>query len=326
MPADDHDLGARGQVGAVQHAQARVGHVLPQRVRADHERGAARARLGEQVLHGAADGHDVAHRGADADLPQPGHVVLGRAARVVRRVGHLLAGVAQRLDRLHGARRGLVADPDAAVQIQDELVVATGQGGQRHVASLRRPCRGSSSLLGLALALALGACGGDDDETASRAAARAPAADDGARRGAAGGRARTSSSRAPRDGRRRRRSREPLDAGQDLRGRARDELRRVHDPARPEDLARGGGLVRLARAQRLLRRHDLPPDRPRLRDPGRRPDRQRQRRARLLDERRASRRTRPTSPGVVAMAKAGNEPPGTGGQPVLRRHRRRHRA
>ena len=59
--------------------------VSPQRVRADHERGAAGARLGQQVLERAADGHHVAERRADADLPQPRHVVLGCAARIVGR-------------------------------------------------------------------------------------------------------------------------------------------------------------------------------------------------------------------------------------------------
>ena len=68
---------------------------------------------------------------------------------------------------------------------------------------------------------------------------------------------------------------------------------------------------------------DLPPDRPRIRDPGRRPARHRHRRPRLQ---RAS-RSRPANlaytKGTVAMAKSSAEPPGTLRQPVLRRHRRR---
>ena len=47
-------------------------------------------------------------------------------------------------------------------------------------------------------------------------------------------------------------------------------------------------VVRLAREPGLLRRHRLPPDRAGLRDPGRRPDRDRHRRARLLDGRHAA--------------------------------------
>ena len=94
--AHHDDLGARGQVGSVQHAQAGVGHVAAQRLRAHHERGAAGARLGQEVLERAADGHHVAEGRADADPPEPRHVVLGRAARVVRGVDHRLSGLAQR--------------------------------------------------------------------------------------------------------------------------------------------------------------------------------------------------------------------------------------
>ena len=208
------------------------------------------------------------HGRPDADLPQPGHVVLGGAARVVGRVGDVLAGVAQRLDRLHGARCGLVADPDAAVEIEDELVVRRGEGGQGHVASLRRHAQAAFS-------------------AALRARPRARRVR-GRRRRAARGRRRRRPRRppseqqagckdveqpAPRDDGGEKPPAAPLDTGEDLRRRAHHELRRLHDPARPEDLAEGGGLVRSARAQRLLRRHDLPPHRARLRDPGRRPHR-----------------------------------------------------
>ena len=48
-----------------------------------------------------------------------------------------------------------------------------------------------------------------------------------------------------------------------------------------------GGLARVARRGRLLRRHGLPPDRARVRDPGRRSDPVGERRPRLLDGRRA---------------------------------------
>ena len=63
------------------------------------------------------------------------------------------------------------------------------------------------------------------------------------------------------------------------------------------DLETGTGdgcLARLAREVGLLRRHDLPPDRPRLRDPGRRPDAVGSRRPRLPDGRSAPGRTPPT--------------------------------
>jgi hypothetical protein len=66
---DHHHLGTGGEVGPVKHAKARLGHVPPQRVRADHERGPAAARLGQQVLQRAAHRDHVAHRCADADSP-----------------------------------------------------------------------------------------------------------------------------------------------------------------------------------------------------------------------------------------------------------------
>ena len=75
----------------------------------------------------------------------------------------------------------------------------------------------------------------------------------------------------------------------------------------------------------LLRRHGLPPHRPGLRHPGRRPDPVGQRRAGLLDRRPAGRRTPRYVKGVVAMAKTAGGAGRHVGQPVLRRHRRRRR-
>ena len=86
----------------------------------------------------------------------------------------------------------------------------------------------------------------------------------------------------------------------------------------------GRSLVSLAE-KRLLRRHDLPPRRPRLRDPGRRPDRDGQRRARLLDRRHAAARRR-VHAGRRRDGEDGDRAPRQGRQPVLRRHRRGHRA
>ena len=91
------------------------------------------------------------------------------------------------------------------------------------------------------------------------------------------------------------------------------------------DSAPGDGrLARLARRGGVLRRHDLPPHRPGLRDPGRRPDAERDRRARAT---RRSTRRRPTRPTRRAWSRwrrrrrAGRHVR----QPVLRRHRRRRR-
>ena len=92
-----------------------------------------------------------------------------------------------------------------------------------------------------------------------------------------------------------------------------DELRRVHDRARPEAVAERRGLARLAGEREVLRRHDLPPDRPGLRDPGRRPDRHRQRRSRLLDRRQAAVRRRATRRASSRWPRPADEPAGTAG-------------
>ena len=88
---------------------------------------------------------------------------------------------------------------------------------------------------------------------------------------------------------------ERLDPEQTLHADVPDELRRLHGHPRPGSSRRARGLARLARARRLLRRHDLPPHRARLRDPGRRPDAAWLGRPGLLDRRRAASRTRATS-------------------------------
>ena len=74
----------------------------------------------------------------------------------------------------------------------------------------------------------------------------------------------------------------------------------------------GGSFKSLADAG-VLRRHDLPPHRARLRDPGRRPGRRRHRRPGLLRRGGAARATSTYTKGVVAMAKTGTEPAGTSG-------------
>ena len=84
--------------------------------------------------------------------------------------------------------------------------------------------------------------------------------------------------------------------------------------------ARHGGLARLAREGGLLRRHDLPPDRARLRDPGRRPDPGRERRARLPDRRSAAGRLE-VHRGRRRDGQDGRRASRDVGQPVLRRQR-----
>ena len=135
-------------------------------------------------------------------------------------------------------------------------------------------------ILILALALLAAGCGGSDDTagtTATTASTDTTATDTAAtvgrgrlqrRQGAEGarGRRRDEAEGAPR-------SRE------DVQARVQDQLRLVHGHARSGQGARHVGLARLAREVRLLRQHDLPPHRAGLRDPGRRSDAGRERRA-----------------------------------------------
>ena len=100
---------------------------------------------------------------------------------------------------------------------------------------------------------------------------------------------------------------------EDLQPRLQDELRLVHGHARPRDGAGDRGVARLAREVGLLRRHDLPPDRPGLRDPGRRPDPVGERRPRLPDGRSASRGRDATRRASSRWRRRGAEPAGTAG-------------
>ena len=104
-------------------------------------------RSASTVLHRAADRDHVAQRGADADLPELRDEVLAGLVGVVGGEGEALARRAQLLERLDDARRGLAADPDAAVEVEDELVVAGGEGGERHRASLRARAAAPAHLL-----------------------------------------------------------------------------------------------------------------------------------------------------------------------------------
>ena len=79
VAADDDDVRARRELRVVDDPQAGVGHVVDERLRADHERraAAAAAALGEHVLDGRADGDDLVDRRADAEAPQLAHELLG---------------------------------------------------------------------------------------------------------------------------------------------------------------------------------------------------------------------------------------------------------
>ena len=123
VACDDDDVGARGEVGAVEDPQPRVGHVPVHRRRADDERGRV-AGLRQHELDGAADRDDLLARGTEAEAPELAHELVLAVARVVRDERDALAGLAQRGDGVGGPRRREVADPHAAVEVQQEVVVA----------------------------------------------------------------------------------------------------------------------------------------------------------------------------------------------------------
>jgi hypothetical protein len=98
--------------------------VAVERLGPDHEGGAAAARVRQQVLHGGAGGDHVRERRLHADPPQLAHVVLERVARVVRHERDALVVLAQGRDRVDRAGDRFGAEPDAAVEVEDDLVVA----------------------------------------------------------------------------------------------------------------------------------------------------------------------------------------------------------
>jgi hypothetical protein len=101
-------------------------------LRPDHERGLPCTRVGQQVLHGAADRHHVGERGLHPQLPQLSHVVLAGAARIIGDKGEALAGSANLGDGLDRPRRGPIPEIDAAIEIEDQLVVRRNKGGEGH--------------------------------------------------------------------------------------------------------------------------------------------------------------------------------------------------
>ena len=221
---------------------------------------------------------------------------------------------------------------------QREVVAEDGEqpAGRRDVEDVRLAVDldrdghpASSTGAGTGSSTTLGSCRGQPSSSPSRsfrpaAAARRPPRTtrrDGAgggrlrrrrRAAAAGGRRRDSADRAPRPG-------ADVDPG------LRHLVREVRRDARPRVRPGDGRLARLPRAGRLLRRHPLPSHRPGLPDPGRRPDADRRRRARLPDGRRAQCR-HALREGRRRDGEDGRRAGRRGGEPVLRRHRRRHRA
>ena len=120
VAADHDDLGAIGQVGVVEDPQAGVGHVAVHGLRADHERRRVPG-LGQHVLQRAARGDDLLARGLEAEAPQLAHEVVLAVARVVGHEGQPATRPrAAALTASTAPGGGLVAHPDAAVEVQQE--------------------------------------------------------------------------------------------------------------------------------------------------------------------------------------------------------------
>ena len=106
--------------------------------RPDDEGRAAVEALGEDELQRAADRDDLLERGLEAQAPELSHVLLGGELRVVRDERDALAGGAQGRDGVDGAGRRRVAEPDAAVEVEQDVVVAGDEGAERHGAKSDR--------------------------------------------------------------------------------------------------------------------------------------------------------------------------------------------
>ena len=201
--------------------------------------------------------------------------------------------------------------PGTAYKVEIARALVAARGGPP--ARIRRRCA-CSSLVARSRS-ASPACGGDDDETRRRrrptTTATTAATTDGSRPSAA---VRPSSAPRPEarrrrggaDGRRSTRTRPIASWSRRTAASFTIELDQEHAPKTAASLVSlaENGFFDGTIFHRVV---------PGLRDPGRRPDRHRHRWPRLPDGRRAARTTRRYTQGVVAMAKAGVEAPGTSG-------------
>ena len=217
------------------------------------------------------------------------------AARFGGEIRIALAGVAPIPWLLAGAEALDAATPLPGTAFKVEMRPASRRPGapRRDLGSAAmRPL----ALLIAALALLAAGCGGDDEATETAPSTTGTGEHDDGRGHTAEAATGTTEGRtpaarhppAPREEAAPTGPRAALDEGTTYSLVFRDELRLVHRQARPGDRPRDVRLARAARARRVLRRHDLPPHRPRLRDPGRRSHADRRRWAWLLDGGRAA--------------------------------------
>ena len=161
---------------------------------------------------------------------------------------------------------------------EHELVSTRGPLAARHARHRWVGSQAVRAVLVLIVSLAfLAGCGGSDDERRDdRRVATGATSARASRRPQRASRSRARHRRARSTRRRRTRSRSTRRCG--------SFTVTLDHRARAED----GRVARRPRERGLLRRHDLPPRRPRLRDPGRRPDAVGRRRPGLLDGRRSA--------------------------------------
>src|SRR4029450_12349715 len=121
---------------------------------------------GQHVLEGASGGDDLLAGGPEAHAPQLAHEVVLAVAG---------GGWPRRHAEGDRPRRGLIAHPDAAVEVQEEDVVGLEARRDGHVSAPIILAAVRPTLLALCAVLLLAACGGGDAKPASTAAAPAAA-------------------------------------------------------------------------------------------------------------------------------------------------------
>ena len=126
------------------------------------------AALREHELERRAAGHDLVDARLEAEPPELAHELLRRVADVVGEERDPLAGLAQRGDRLGRAVDAPLADPEAAVEVEQHVVVAASAGVSVTAAIIiAADAAAADAPRSLLLVLAVAGCGGDDDEQCS---------------------------------------------------------------------------------------------------------------------------------------------------------------
>ena len=139
-----------GERRAVDDPQAGLGDVVDQRLRADDVRRAAAAALGQRGTARAAP--TLSTSSSDAWKPSRHSLRTNSSGAwrtsLVRNRTDLPASRSA-VDGVRRARAGVVADPQAAVEVEQDVVVGTDGGGERHAARiiLAAPCHDSVAVL-----------------------------------------------------------------------------------------------------------------------------------------------------------------------------------